>query len=90
MTGMPPFLPTHKEEEVWKIVAFVRHLPEITSDEEKALRTESEGADHHHDEPRGRPARPIRLPPRRRLRTRTRRERRRITTEDGESAGLRK
>lgn len=51
MTGMPAFSPTHKEEELWKIVAFVRHLPEITSDEEKALRAESEGADHHHDDP---------------------------------------
>jgi len=38
MTGMPAFGPTHKEEEVWKIVAFLRHLPELTPEEEKQLK----------------------------------------------------
>lgn len=38
MTGMPAFGPTHAEEEVWKIVAFVRRLPELTPEEEKLLR----------------------------------------------------
>jgi mono/diheme cytochrome c family protein len=51
MTGMPAFSPTHKEEELWKIVAFVRHLPELSADEERALAAEAEGGDHHHDEP---------------------------------------
>jgi mono/diheme cytochrome c family protein len=37
MTGMPAFGPTHKDEDVWRIVAFVRHLPEITPEEEKRL-----------------------------------------------------
>lgn len=37
MTGMPAFGPTHKDEEIWKIVAFLRHLPALTPDEEKAL-----------------------------------------------------
>ena len=37
MTGMPAFKPTHKDEEIWKIVAFLRHLPELTPDVEKAL-----------------------------------------------------
>jgi len=37
MTGMPAFGPTHREEEIWKIVTFLRHLPELTPDEEKAL-----------------------------------------------------
>lgn len=37
MTGMPAFGPTHPEEEIWKIVAFVRHLPELTPEEEQAL-----------------------------------------------------
>lgn len=37
MTGMPAFGPTHKEETIWKIVAFLRHLPEITKEEQKAL-----------------------------------------------------
>jgi mono/diheme cytochrome c family protein len=37
MTGMPAFGPTHKEEQIWRIVAFLRHLPELSKDEEKAL-----------------------------------------------------
>jgi len=49
MTGMPAFSPTHKEAEIWKIVAFVRHLPEISPDEEKQLRASEESSDHHHD-----------------------------------------
>jgi mono/diheme cytochrome c family protein len=38
MTGMPAFGPTHAEEEVWKIVTFVRKLPELTPEEETLLR----------------------------------------------------
>jgi mono/diheme cytochrome c family protein len=38
MTGMPAFGPTHKDPEIWKIVAFMRHLPQITKDEEAALK----------------------------------------------------
>lgn len=37
MTGMPAFGPTHKEREIWAIVAFLRHLPSLTPEEEKAL-----------------------------------------------------
>ncbi len=37
MTGMPAFGPTHPEEEIWKIVAFLRHLPELTDGGGKAL-----------------------------------------------------
>lgn len=37
MTGMPAFGPTHKEMEIWKMVAFLRHLPEITPEEERQL-----------------------------------------------------
>jgi mono/diheme cytochrome c family protein len=48
MTGMPAFSPTHKEDEVWKIVAFVRHLPELSAEEEKELQGPPEGAGHHH------------------------------------------
>src|SRR5262245_33533530 len=38
MTGMPAFGPTHKEDDLWRIVAFIRHLPEITPEEEKQLK----------------------------------------------------
>lgn len=39
MTPMPAFGPTHKDEEIWKIVAFIRHLPDLTPQETAALRT---------------------------------------------------
>lgn len=45
MTGMPAFGPTHEDEDIWKIVAFLRHLPEITPEEEKEL--EAGGAVTH-------------------------------------------
>jgi mono/diheme cytochrome c family protein len=47
MTGMPAFSPTHKEEELWKIVAFLRHLPELTPEEEKELAAMGVSGDHH-------------------------------------------
>lgn len=49
-TGMPAFSPTHKPEELWKIVAFMRHLPELTDAEQKALKAGGEEAEHHHEE----------------------------------------
>jgi mono/diheme cytochrome c family protein len=45
-TGMPAFSPTHTPEEIWKIIAFVRHLPKLTDAEVaqlKAGREEEEG-----------------------------------------------
>jgi mono/diheme cytochrome c family protein len=51
MTGMPAFSPTHKPEEVWKIVSFVRHLPELSDEEQKALKAGAEEAGHHEGEP---------------------------------------
>ena len=56
MTGMPAFSPTHKEDEIWKIVAFVRHLPEITKEEQASLKAGHEEEEHHHEAAeRGRP-----------------------------------
>jgi mono/diheme cytochrome c family protein len=49
MTGMPAFGPTHKDEELWKMVAFLRHLPSLTPEEEKALAPTGEPEEHHHD-----------------------------------------
>jgi len=48
MTGMPAFKPTHKPEEIWKIVAFVRHLEEISPEEQKVLKAETEEPENHH------------------------------------------
>jgi plastocyanin len=36
-TGMPAFGPSHSREDLWSIVAFVRHLPSLTAEEKKAL-----------------------------------------------------
>ncbi|HYB54148.1 MAG TPA: cytochrome c [Thermoanaerobaculia bacterium] len=47
MTGMPAFSPTHRDEELWTIVAFLRHLPELTPEEEKALKAATDEAAHH-------------------------------------------
>jgi mono/diheme cytochrome c family protein len=55
-TGMPAFSPTHKPEELWKIVAFVRHLPELTDGEQKALKAGGEEAEKHHHEGEAAPA----------------------------------
>ena len=38
MTGMPSIGSTHKDPEIWKIVAFLRHLPQISKDEQAALK----------------------------------------------------
>ncbi|HTR01804.1 MAG TPA: cytochrome c [Thermoanaerobaculia bacterium] len=38
MTGMPAFGPTHKDRQIWAIVAFVRHLPAMTPEETKAMK----------------------------------------------------
>lgn len=49
MTGMPAFSPTHKPDEIWKLVAFVRHLEEITPAEQQALKAVAEEAEQHHE-----------------------------------------
>jgi len=46
-TGMPAFSPTHKPDELWQITAFIRHLPELTDEEQKALKPEHDEAEHH-------------------------------------------
>jgi mono/diheme cytochrome c family protein len=54
MTGMPAFGKTHKDQDLWSIVAFVRHLPNMRPDEYAAMVKEAgaeeaePGAEHHH------------------------------------------
>jgi mono/diheme cytochrome c family protein len=48
MTPMPAFGPTHTDEEIWKIVAFIRHLPDLTAQERDALREATGEEGHHH------------------------------------------
>jgi mono/diheme cytochrome c family protein len=50
-TSMPAFGLTHTDEEIWKIVAFLRHLPELTAEEKDFLREATEEDEHHHEEP---------------------------------------
>src|SRR5262249_30548705 len=50
MTGMPAFGPTHQDDEIWKIVAFLRHVPKLTPEEKASLAAASEEEDHHHEE----------------------------------------
>jgi mono/diheme cytochrome c family protein len=52
LTSMPAFGPTHTDEEIWKIVAFLRHLPELTAEEKDSLREAMEKEEHHHEEHR--------------------------------------
>lgn len=50
MTGMPAFGPTHSEEELRGIVAFLQRLPELTPEEYQTMKGASEseaGADGH-------------------------------------------
>ena len=45
MSGMPAFGATHKDRQIWEIVAFLRHLPELTPEEEKSLAAATKDAD---------------------------------------------
>ncbi|MEP6994280.1 MAG: cytochrome c [Acidobacteriota bacterium] len=47
MSGMPAFGPTHKDEEIWKMVSFLRHLPKLTTEEQNALKAQP-ASEHHH------------------------------------------
>jgi hypothetical protein len=37
MTGMPAFGPTHEEEKLWSVMAFVRRLPELQTEAYSAM-----------------------------------------------------
>ena len=49
MTPMPAFAPTHSDEEIWKIVAFVRHLPALTTQERESLQSATAEKTHHRE-----------------------------------------
>lgn len=58
MSGMPAFGPTHNDQDLWHIVAFIRQLPQITRDEYLAL-VKAAGtvdSDHHGHEHRHPPS----------------------------------
>lgn len=47
MTGMPALGPTHTDNDIWKIVSFVRSLPDL-SDEQRTQLREALGSGHEH------------------------------------------
>jgi mono/diheme cytochrome c family protein len=49
-SGMPAFGMTCKDDEIWKIVSFVRHLPQLTPEEKGKLTPETEQGHHHEGE----------------------------------------
>jgi mono/diheme cytochrome c family protein len=70
MTPMPAFGPTHTDEEIWKIVAFIRHLPNLSAQEQDSLRAATGEEAHHHgegangsSEKTAQPAQPVRGSP---------------------------
>ncbi len=52
-TGMPAFGPTHEDEDLWEVVAFMNKLPDMSEVEYKKLKTEARsmgsGDGHGHD-----------------------------------------
>jgi len=48
MTGMPAFGPTHSDEELWGMVAFMQELPDLSPEKYKALKEESEKMPKEH------------------------------------------
>jgi mono/diheme cytochrome c family protein len=56
MTGMPAFGPTHDDEELWAVTAFVERLPELSPEDYAAMLRNAgltgaggdHGDDHHH------------------------------------------
>ncbi len=49
LTSMPAFGRTHSDEEIWKIVAFIRHLPELTAEEKEFLRGDASDEEAHQE-----------------------------------------
>lgn len=47
MTGMPAFGPTHNDETLWNIAAFVKQLPGMTAEEYASFESEQSGGDTH-------------------------------------------
>ena len=62
MTGMPAWGPTHSDEKIWAMVAFLEKLPHMTAEQYKEMdkiagpddddehqHDAVEAPDHHHD-----------------------------------------
>jgi mono/diheme cytochrome c family protein len=54
LTGMPAWGESHEEDDNWKLVLFIRHLPNLTAEEKKDMERfnpKSEHEDDHEHEP---------------------------------------
>lgn len=49
MTGMPAWGPTHSDDQLWDLVAFMSQLPELTPERYRALAEAQGGDGHDHD-----------------------------------------
>jgi mono/diheme cytochrome c family protein len=51
LTGMPGWGDSHGKEDTWKLVLFIRHLPQLSEEEKKEMeRFNPKGADEHGEE----------------------------------------
>jgi mono/diheme cytochrome c family protein len=52
MTGMPAFGPTHSDERLWTIVAFLKQLPQLSPEKYAEIKhaSEKQHVDGHDDE----------------------------------------
>jgi mono/diheme cytochrome c family protein len=49
MTGMPAWGPTHSDDKIWAMVAFVKTLPTLTPAQYKAMQQQTAAMDHNQD-----------------------------------------
>jgi mono/diheme cytochrome c family protein len=49
MTAMPAWGPTHSDDKIWAMVAFVRKLPSMSAAEYKSMQQQLVESDHDHD-----------------------------------------
>jgi hypothetical protein len=52
MTGMPAYGPTHSDEEIWAIVAFLLRLPTLSGQDYEMLKEKNKSSEHQdsHDQ----------------------------------------
>lgn len=49
LTGMPAYGPTHSDDDLWSIVAFLNKLPEMSKEEYKTMGENAEDMKHDHN-----------------------------------------
>lgn len=50
MSGMPAWGPTHNDETIWNMVAFIKQMPAMPPEDYERLSTAEDGGRHHHGE----------------------------------------